>query len=119
MYLGSQRRVDCLRNRRQVLDDRVRAREEDALVPVIPANEIRGTAVFTLDGQNQGAPIGISNMVAAYDQPITYCRAHRLLLSERIAHEKTLLLQGAPVQSRRSRSAFRSPPIGTFGPTSK
>ena len=48
-----------------MFDESVRAREEEALVSIIPANEIRRASFVALDSQNQRCTVTLSDMVAA------------------------------------------------------
>ena len=50
---------------RVMFDESVRAREEEALVSIIPANEIRRASFVALDSQNQRCTVTLSDMVAA------------------------------------------------------
>jgi hypothetical protein len=76
-----------LLSRRMMFDEGVRAREEEALVSITPANEIGRTSLVALDRQNHPRTVTLSDVVAANNQPITHCGIHRHLLSELSATE--------------------------------
>jgi hypothetical protein len=61
-----------------VLDARVGAREEEALVAVRPSDAVRRGAVLTPNFQDLGVALGVPDVMALDDQPITdLCVHHR------------------------------------------
>jgi hypothetical protein len=62
---------------RQVLHQRVRAREEEAFVPVVvPTDEVRGRTVVALHLEDLGLAIGFADVVALDDQLVADLRLH-------------------------------------------
>jgi len=62
----------------EVLDARVRSREEKAFVAVIaPPNDVRRRPFFSVDFQDLGVPVGFADVMALDHDPITDIRSHQ------------------------------------------
>jgi len=90
----------------EVLDARVRSREEKAFVAVIaPPNDVRRRPFFSVDFQDLGVPVGFADVVALDDDPITDIRSHQsshtLLLFERATDTDTVSATKTHLQSSR------------------
>jgi hypothetical protein len=67
---------------REVLDAGVRAREHEALVPVVaPPHDVRRGTVLSVNREDLRVPLLLADAVSLDDQPVTDRCTHRLLLS--------------------------------------